>query len=631
MIGLMLMTHNKREGQILKMAFEQLHVKVIVSSPSYANYVKSLQYMPDVIIMELPRTHQQEVQFSELIRKNKRTQKVPIIGYGNTIPEGMKTSLSKNGISNYMNRPLKFSLLMTSIQKYLAQVNKAIDDFPAKDTGEKDEDVRLILDPSTLPVKKIELMVKHISGLMAFPFTVAKVLKLAGSEKSGANDLAKVIEADPVISANILKVSNTVFFASANRRISSVKDAIVRIGFTETKRITMAMGVMDSVGAESNSFGFDRMKFWMHSLSTAIISERIAKRLGGISTDEAFLAGLLHDFGIILLDEFFPTIFQKILEKTTDNASRFIAAERNLITITHNDVVRELFDNWKLPSSTSEAITSHYSILKTEKRFTELNDKISMCVEIGNILSKCYHNGEGTDQYVYPIENWVFSSLKMPSGPNKDFFKDIENELTMYMKFLKIEEEKEIKNSAFVKSIGFYCSGTRAFNTAEAYLISQGHEVTRINPSEEGYSEHDQKYDAIVIGAEKEMTEEEFKPLSMIIKKPIEEGSEEKPENAPYLITTYSDSVLAQSKDLQLMFNVGDLRMIDENLSKVIEGKKVERGESPSTQTPPSSSDSNITAADLAAMNDMDNDLPDDSGVESSSEGPVEETEEAPM
>lgn len=580
MIGIMLMTHNRREGQILKMAFEQLHVKIIISSPSYANYVKSLQYMPDVILMEFPRMNQAETQFVELIRKNKRTLKIPIIAYGNTIPEGMKRALAQYGVSNYMGRPLKFSLLISSIQKYLAQVNKALDDYPAKDTGEKDEDVRLILDPSTLPVKKIELMVKHISGLMAFPFTVAKVLLLADSSKSGANDLAKVIEADPVISTNVLKVSNTVFFASANRRISSIKDAIVRIGFTETKRITMAMGVMDSIGKDSNNFGFDRMKFWMHSLSTAIISERIAKKLGGISTDEAFLAGLLHDFGIILLDEFFPSIFQRILEKTTDRAEKFITAERNLLTITHNDVVKELFENWKLPNTTSEAISSHYTILKNEKRIVELHDKMSLCVEIGNILSKCYHNGEGTDQYVYPLENWVFSSIKMPAGPNKEFYSDIKNELKMYMKFLKIEEEKEVKDPRFNKSIGFFGVGTRAFNTAEAYMISQGHEVTKILPSE-SYSDHDLKYDIICISAEKDMTLEELTPLTTIIQKQTAEDSEGTPKNAPFLILTYPDSVIAKTagEDFPIMPLEGDLRIIDENISNVIEGNKIERNE----------------------------------------------------
>lgn len=574
------MTHNRREGQILKMAFEQLHVKVIVSSPSYANYVKSLQYLPDVVVMEFPRMHQSEAQFVQLIRKNKRTLKIPVIGYGNTIPEGMKRALAQHGVSNYMSRPLKFSLMLESIQKYLAKVNKSLEDFPAKDTGEKDEDIRLILDPSTLPVKKIELMVKHISGLMAFPFTVAKVLRLTDSEKSGAGDLAKVIEADPVISTNILKVSNTVFFASANRRISSVKDAIVRIGFTETKRITMAMGVMDSIGKDSNSFGFDRMKFWMHSLSSAIISERIAKRLGGISTDEAFLAGLLHDFGIILLDEFFPTIFQKTLEKCTDHAEKFISAERNLLTITHNDVVKELFEHWKIPNTTSEAITSHYTILKNEKRIVELHDKISLCVEMGNILSKCFHLGEGTDQYVYPIENWVFSSIKMPTGLNKDFFSDIKNELNMYMKFLKIEEEKDDKDPRFSKAVGFFGIGTRAFNTIETYLISQGHEVTKILPSE-SYTDHDLKYELICISAEKETTLEEITPLLQIVQKPTEDESNETPPNAPYLVFAYPDSVIAKTApaDFPIMPIEGDLRIVDENITNILEGNEIIRDE----------------------------------------------------
>jgi HD-like signal output (HDOD) protein/CheY-like chemotaxis protein len=574
MVGLMLIAVNERERQILNMAFSQQNIKIAQSDPTYANYIKVLQYIPDVIIMEIPKMGGDQFHFSSMVRQNKKTRKIPIIGYGDKVNEMEMRYITKKGINDYIERPLKFSLLLEIIQKYLKILNKSIDTGTNDTTSEKDEDIKQILDDTTLPSKKIELMVRHVSGLIAFPFTVAKVLHLTGSEKSGANDLAKVIEADPAITASILKVSNTVFFASLNRTISSIKDAVVRIGFKETKRIVMAMSVMDVFGKEDKSFGFNRMDFWVHSLATALIAERIAKRMGTVNTEEAFLAGLLHDFGILLLDEFFPSIFEKILEATTDNGSRFIDNEKKLLGITRNDIIKELFTNWKIPESIIEAIGTHYDIITEQKKFETANEKISLCVYMGNIIAKAYCLGEVCDQYVAPLENRLFEDAKMAAGLGKDFLESINHELDVYRKFLNIKEEKRvvIRES---KHIGIYCPVNTLFVPVEEYLQAQGHNATRI-PKSDSYTEFDQQFDAIVVWADKKTTCKSLSRLTSIVqrtKKEADTGQE--PPLAPVCAIIYKDSTLAQEKPnkISLLYNECDLRKFDEYLQKILENK----------------------------------------------------------
>lgn len=574
MVGLMLISVNERERQILNMAFSQQNIKIAQSDPTYSNYIKVLQYMPDVIIMEIPKMGGDQFHFSSMIRGNKKTRKIPVVGYGDKVNEMEMRYITKKGVNDYIERPLKFSLLLEIIQKYLKIINKSIDIANDDNTSEKDADIEQILDDNTLPSKKIELMVKHISGLIAFPFTVAKVLHLTGSEKSGAQDLAKVIEADPAITASILKVSNTVFFASLNRTISSIKDAVVRIGFKETKRIVMAMSVMDIFGKEDKCFGFNRMDFWVHSLATALISERIAKRMGNISTEEAFLAGLLHDFGILLLDEFFPSIFEKIVEATTNNGSRFIDNEKKLLKITRNDIIKELFTKWKIPDSIIEAIDTHYDIYSGNKKFETANEKISLCVYMGNIIAKTYCLGDVCDQYITPLENHLFEKTKMITGLGKDFLVSINHDLDVYRKFLNIKEDKRVLIREN-KQIGIFCSANSLFVPVEEYLKAQGHLATRI-PKSDSYTDFDQQFDAVVVWADKKTTLDSLLRLTSIVqrtKKEIDINKE--PPLAPVLAFIYKDLPLAQegTKKISLMYNEFDLRIFDENLTRILEHK----------------------------------------------------------
>ncbi len=589
MVGVMLMTINERERQILTMAFNQLNIQTTQSDPSYANYIKTLQYQPDIIVLEVPRMNHDQVHFSRLIRKNKKTRKIPIIGYGDRINESQKRYLSQKGINNYLERPLKFTILIGIIQKYLKILNKSLETESGDKSSEREEDIKLILDDNTLPVKKIELMVKHIGNMMAFPFTVAKVLRLTESNKSGASDLAKVIEADPVISTSILKVSNTVFFASMNRRISTIKDAIVRIGFRETKRIVMTMSVMDLFGKEDKNFGFNKMNFWLHSLATALIAERVAKRMGDVSTDEAFLAGLLHDFGILLFDEFYPTIFSKILEETSNTGTRFIDNERKILKITRNDLLKELFTNWKIPETITEAITVHYSSCDGEKKPGTPVEKIALSTYMGNIIAKTFSCGAVCDEYITPIENVYFEAAKMPGGLGKDFYESLMRDLNMYKKFLNIQEN-ETESRKDKKAIGIFCPVKTVFVPVEEYFKAQGQSVIRLQKAH-SYTDYDQKLDIIFIWAGKKTTMEAVRPLASIIQHTEEEiDATKEPPLTPLCTILYKETPLATDNDgkISFMYNEFDLRQLEANMTTILDGNRVV----PAPQAAPAQADS---------------------------------------
>jgi HD-like signal output (HDOD) protein/ActR/RegA family two-component response regulator len=582
MITLMLVSQNERETQILKMAFEQRGLKVLLSKAEYQNYIKTLQFMPDIILMEMPRPHMQQLHFASLIKSHKKGKRIPIIGYGDAVDPVEKNGILQMGFSVYLERPIKFSQLIKLIENFLKQSNKKLD---AKDqvVQDKDRDIELLLATDTLPLKKIEIMTSYVAQLLAFPFTVAKVLNLAESLKSAASDLAKVIEADPVLSTQILKLSNSVLFASINRRIASMKDAIVRIGFRETKRLVMSMSVMKLFKEENMSAGFDRTGFWYHSLATGIIAERLARRLGTVNSEEVFLSGLLHDFGIIVLDEFFPTILFRVLEDTSNRGALFIDRETAILGVHHNDVVKELFAKWKLPELVSEGVIKQYEVDLFKDAIDSPGKKYATCVAMGNILAKAMMLGKECDMYVSPIDNALFAFAKMQTGFTKSFLDDVHAEMNLYREFLKLDSPQAASTDAVQtgekKRLGVVNLTNNVFVPPIHYLGKEGHAVNPILATTP-LAKYDCAFDALLVWAGAETTADDLAKYQHVVKyseTPPEAGKP--PVFAPVLALVPREAAnLAQNEKctgMSFTYTSMDLRQLDKYLTSMSMGKTV--------------------------------------------------------
>jgi HD-like signal output (HDOD) protein/ActR/RegA family two-component response regulator len=583
MLTIMLICSNDRERQILCAAFEQLKFKPIIAGANYGSYVKVVQFLPDVIMIEMPRICNEQLSFVDMIKKHKKARMIPIIAYGEAFDKAIIRGIMKKGVDDYIERPLKFTQLMKTIALRLKQRNKSIETTEGPTKSDKEEDIEKILDTNTLRTQKIELMVKHISKLLAFPFTVAKVLQLADSEKSGAADLGKILEADPVIATNILKVSNTVFFASANRRINSIKDAIIRVGFRETKRIVMGMSVMDLFASSEAHKGFNRFHFWFHCLGTAIIAEQMAKRFGDLNAEEAFLAGLLHDFGLILLDEFYPTIFTRILDATSTSGAHFVDKELDILDITHVDVVDELFKSWKIPENITEALANHYSMCDEDADPNTPGKKLALCVAIGNVVSKAFCLGSACDQYVFPIPNAIFKQLKMPQGFPPDFEKEVNREAKLFCAFFKIDEsELQDRKGGLLGerplAIGIANLTKDIFIAPELYLRTQGHAITRFNRCD-SYTDYDGKFDLLLAWSDEHTTEDAVKPLTRIVQRQVDETTIQLvPPSVPVLLFVKPDTEPEAPiilPNTSAMYTEYDQRQLDVNILTITEGKKV--------------------------------------------------------
>jgi HD-like signal output (HDOD) protein/DNA-binding NarL/FixJ family response regulator len=580
-VSVLIMTASESISDAIISAFGNLHITFLKSKPSYTNYLKTLQYLPGAIVVELPPAYHDQLHFIQMIKQNSIASDIPVICFGHQFNDDTVRNLMKIGIARYFNSPFDVKNLASVITELIKKRGFVLSERSVDPEKEKNFDIAQILSVNVTRIRKAELMVKHVSDMMPFPFTVSMTLQLLNSSNTNANDLARTIETDPVIAANFLKKANSVSIAGKNARIITMKDAIVRIGFTETRRIITGMAVMQLFDSEKLSPGFNRIRFWLHCLATAKIAEQLAQLSQSANRDEAFLAGILHDFGIVMLNEFFPTLFSKILQISTDYGMRFSDTEEQIIAISHNDIVRRLFDSWKIPERINGAVANHYGILSAPLTQDNIADPLAVIIAIANILAKAYRIGASCDQFIVPVDNSFFSAIRLPSGLPESFYPQIIDSIRSYTKLLKIDGETLTTEPAAPRfRIGIIDFSGALCQPVVIYLRQTGHVVVEITPSEPPES-FAGAFDIAIAFTNSVTDRRAIEKFMTIPAHPQKDGPEDSGQGVRLtplvvLINRQSPCVAAVNiSGVSILPAAIDLRMLDLHLDAVTRGRQI--------------------------------------------------------
>lgn len=223
-----------------------------------------------------------------------------------------------------------------------------------------------------------------VEGMPAFPKSVQRVLELTRDVNSTPKDLVEVIDKDPVLTVKILKVVNSAYY-SLPKQITSVGHSVVYLGFNTIKNLALSIA---SIGMlpKSNEAGFDGQQYLLHSLATAAIAKQIAMKSGDADPMDCFIAGLLHDFGKVVLAQFMPKEFRVALEVSQQEGRSLHLALRDSLGVDHAVVGAMLVEKWRFAPQLVETIRHQYG--------PELADSdMIACVFAANQISKKLHFG----------------------------------------------------------------------------------------------------------------------------------------------------------------------------------------------------------------------------------------------
>jgi HD-like signal output (HDOD) protein len=201
-------------------------------------------------------------------------------------------------------------------------------------------------DPQTLVAQAI----KKVTVIATLPEVTAHIVSTVDDPKSTASQLHKIVAHDPALVTRILKVVNSAFYGLPGQ-IGSVERAIVLLGLNAVKNIAVAASLGQLFRGVKLCEGFTAKDLWIHSIAVAVTSRELAKRLKLPIHDEAFLAGLIHDVGLLVELHTSPEALRQTATQIQKEGGDFCTAERELLGYDHQQLGMGLTELWKFTRS----------------------------------------------------------------------------------------------------------------------------------------------------------------------------------------------------------------------------------------------------------------------------------------
>lgn len=231
---------------------------------------------------------------------------------------------------------------------------------------------------STRASEEVIRKIQNLEGLPPFPAIASQILMECQKPEVDARIIAQLVECEPAICAKVIQLSNSPMFG-ASRPIVSINHAIVLLGFTTVSQMALSIAAGTIFEQGDPTLAKHRKETFRQSLACAITSRVLAPEIDSANPDEAFLSGVMHDVGKLVLFDAAPKLFCEMLEaEPTGNTT---LAEKSVFGIGHAEVGKQCGAKWGFPSKINQAIESHH------KSPSEISQPLAMAVMAGNYYS----------------------------------------------------------------------------------------------------------------------------------------------------------------------------------------------------------------------------------------------------
>jgi putative nucleotidyltransferase with HDIG domain len=200
-------------------------------------------------------------------------------------------------------------------------------------------------------------IVERLDTIGTLPTSVAQIFRLINDPNAAANDFERVVRPDVGLTANLLKCANSVFYR-ATREITSVKDAITRMGLRRVFEVAASASFSRTIPAKLRGYGLSGPDFWGHSVEVAVLADRLGREAGFTYPDLAFTAGLLHDLGKAVVGTWLTE--EGAATPLPDGGLTTIALEREVLGTDHAECGELLAQKWNLPKEIVGAARWHH-------------------------------------------------------------------------------------------------------------------------------------------------------------------------------------------------------------------------------------------------------------------------------
>lgn len=222
----------------------------------------------------------------------------------------------------------------------------------------------------TLP-PHLQKALGRVTEISSLPEITTRILQVVEDPQATAQDMHAIVKNDPALAAKILKVVNSAFYGLPSQ-IGSLDRAIIMIGLSAVKNIALAASLARFFKPDAVSDHFVASDLWRHCIGVGVCARLLAMRAQSPDADEYFVAGLVHDLGLLVAGQLFPEKFRAVVEFAHGNPQPFCAVEQELIGADHQTFGVALATKWKFPAGLRFAIGYHHDPSPLQPEFQRI-------------------------------------------------------------------------------------------------------------------------------------------------------------------------------------------------------------------------------------------------------------------
>ena len=241
----------------------------------------------------------------------------------------------------------------------------------------------------------LQIVIKEIKNLKPIPAVVTSLLEIIDDPNASMNEITKIIQYDPAITADLLRTANSAYFG-LKRPAETIQEAAMMLGTDHV--VDLVMLKVSAQVAKGTQKGYDLHEgaLWKYSVSSALIAKQVAVQLDLPNKNSIFTAALLKDIGKTVLDKFIQDAFEKISNLVINENFSFMEAEKQIIGVDHAELGAMIAKMWKFSPRMVGIIRNHH--LSSE---TMVRDKDLAVVYLSDCICMMMGMGVGADGLAY--------------------------------------------------------------------------------------------------------------------------------------------------------------------------------------------------------------------------------------
>ena len=210
-----------------------------------------------------------------------------------------------------------------------------------------------------IPEELLQRLFARIGDVSSLPAVALQIVQLADDPNTGADDLLDAIRGDPALAMRIMRTVNSSYYA-LDQKVADLKQGITLLGFNEIRNLALTAYVAPLFRESEKHRDYTRAGLWNHMVGVGMVARYIAGLVRSVPPQEAYLAGLLHDVGLVLIDQYLHRSFCRIVDLLTEQ-NRLCDLELKLLGFDHAALGQFATEKWHLPEHLSVSIGSHHA------------------------------------------------------------------------------------------------------------------------------------------------------------------------------------------------------------------------------------------------------------------------------